>query len=53
MIQLVMNERPDWERLAKEHPECRCFIEFAYANRDEFYSYLKRRTGEIKKNRRH
>lgn len=47
-----MTERPDWEKLANEHPECRCFIEFAYENRDEFYALLERKTGLKVKNRR-
>ena len=33
--------RPDWEELANEHPECRCFIEFAYENYEQFQKYLR------------
>jgi len=32
--------REDWEELAKEHSECRCFIEFADRHKKEFYAFL-------------
>jgi hypothetical protein len=38
----MMTERMDWEELADKNQECRCFIEFAYAHRKMFYSYISK-----------
>ena len=37
---MTMTKRPDWEELANEHQECRCFIEFCYLHYDEFEKWI-------------
>jgi len=39
---MTMTKRPDWEELANENQECRCFLEFAYDNYEQFQEWIKK-----------